>query len=76
MRPAWAAGSSGRLAQLPPIAGVEELVILIDHDPAGKESADACRCTWKAAGRKVIRLLPSPGKDFNDIVLEKLRGSP
>ena len=76
MRPAWAAGSSGGLAQLPPIAGVEELVILIDHDPAGKESADACRCTWKAAGRRVIRLLPPPGKDFNDIVLEKLRGSP
>jgi hypothetical protein len=76
MRPAWAAGSSGRLAQLPPIAGVEELIILVDHNPAGKESADACRRTWKAAGCKVTRLLPPPGKDFNDIVLEKLRGSP
>jgi DNA polymerase I-like protein with 3'-5' exonuclease and polymerase domains len=76
MRPAWAAGSSAYLGQLPPIDGVEELVILVDHDPAGKQSADACRHTWKAAGRKVTRLLPPPGKDFNDIVLEKLQGSP
>jgi hypothetical protein len=139
MRPAWAVGSSGRLARLPPIDGVEELVILVDHDPSGKDSADACRRTWKAAGRrrpclygpsrlirrgqrtscksgacappdstvvgrwhcqswldiaatvlpdrfqylvagvpprKATRLLPPPGKDFNDIVLEKLRGPP
>ena len=76
MRPAWAAGSSGSLARLPLIDGVEELVILVDHDPSGKETADACRRTWKAAGRKVTRLLPPPGKDFNDIVLEKLRGPP
>jgi hypothetical protein len=76
MRPAWAAASSNHLAQLPPVTGVEELVILVDHDPAGKESADACRRTWKVAGRKVTRLLPPSGKDFNDIVLEELRGSP
>jgi hypothetical protein len=76
MRPAWAAGSSGHLAELPPIAGVEELVILVDHDAGGKESAAACRSVWKAAGRKVMCLLPPAGKDFNDIVLEKLRGSP
>jgi hypothetical protein len=73
MRPAWATGSSGYLARLPPIAGVNELIVLVDNDPSGKEAADACYRTWKAAGRKVTRLLPRSENDFNDIVLKKLR---
>jgi hypothetical protein len=74
MRPAWAAGSSSNMAKLPVLPGVEQLVLLIDHDAAGESAAKTCRQTWGEAGFDVVRLRPThPGADFNDLVLEKLR---
>jgi hypothetical protein len=73
LQPAWAATSSGMLAALPPIAGVERLVILVDNDTNGAGQAAALSCTeaWSRAGRSVVRLTPSlPGTDFNDLIRE------
>jgi hypothetical protein len=74
MRPAWAAGSSGNITKLPVVPGVEQLVLLTDHDTAGETAAQTCWRIWREAGRDVARLRPMrSGADFNDLVLEKLR---
>lgn len=73
LQPAWSAVASGVLATLPPIPGVEHLIILVDHDVNGAGQAAAMRCaeTWSRAGRSVVRLTPKqPGMDFNDLVME------
>jgi Toprim domain-containing protein/CHC2-type zinc finger protein len=71
LRPAWSAVSAGALARLPVIPGVEQLLILVDHDRNGQGQAAAARCAerWSRAGRSVIRLKPKqPGSDFNDLI--------
>jgi hypothetical protein len=71
MRPAWIAGSSGNIGKFPVVAGVERLVILIDHDANGaaQKSARICAERWKAAGRAVLLLTPRRvGADFNDLI--------
>jgi hypothetical protein len=35
MRPAWAAGPGGNMANIPTVPGVRELVLLVDHDLKG-----------------------------------------
>jgi hypothetical protein len=72
MRPAWAAGSSINISKFPVLPGVQELVLLVDHDPGGVKCTADCRLTWRTAGRKVTRLKPDrPGTDFNDLVLAR-----
>jgi Toprim domain len=74
LQPAWAALSNGVLGNLPLIAGVERLVILVDHDLNGAGQAAATRCAerWSRAGREVVQLMPKrPGSDFNDLVMER-----
>jgi len=72
MQPAWAAGSSGNLSKFPVLAKVRRLILLVDHDEAGVQSAEACRMRWRGAGREVVRLRPRRlGADFNDVVLEQ-----
>jgi DNA polymerase len=72
LQPAWAATSSGLLGQLPVLDDVERLIVLVDHDEAGRTAADACIQRWIRAGRTVVRLTPKrAGADFNDLVLER-----
>ena len=54
LQPAWSAVASGVLANLPPIPGVERLIILVDHDLNGAGQAAALRCAsnWSRAGRE------------------------
>ena len=69
LRPAWSAVSAGPLGDLPVLPGVERLIILVDHDAAGRNAAARCTDRWTRAGRTVVRLLPKrPGTDFNDLV--------
>jgi phage/plasmid primase-like uncharacterized protein len=73
LQPAWSAVAVGVLATLPPIPGVEHLIILVDNDVNGAGQAAALRCaeTWSRAGRSVVRLTPKrAGMDFNDLVRE------
>jgi CHC2 zinc finger/Toprim domain len=70
--PAWALISSVKLAALPVLPEVQRITVLVDHDLNGQGQAagDRLECTWRAASRTVLQLLPdNPGDDFNDIVL-------
>jgi putative DNA primase/helicase len=70
LRPAWAAGSAGNLAELALLPGIEALTILVDNDASTTGQAAAYRCAqrWNADGREVTRLIPRrTGTDFNDI---------
>jgi DNA polymerase I-like protein with 3'-5' exonuclease and polymerase domains len=71
LQPAWAALSSGMLGNLPLIAGVERLIILVDHDLNGAGQVAALRCAerWTRAGRQVVKLMPDKPGDFNDLVM-------
>jgi hypothetical protein len=70
LTPAWAALSADALGKLPVLPGVERLILLIDHDEAGRAAGRQCTDRWRRAGRSVVRLMPStPGGDFNDLVL-------
>jgi DNA polymerase len=70
LQPAWSALSTGLLERFPVLPGVERLIILVDHDFAGKAAAAICAERWKRAGRTAIRLTPKrAGADFNDLIL-------
>jgi hypothetical protein len=73
LQPAWATLFAGALERLPVLPGVERLIILVDHDIAGKDAARICTNRWQRAGRTVIRLTPKrAGADFNDLVMPEL----
>lgn len=74
-RPAWCCGDAGNLATFPVFAGIESIVLLVDHDEPdrngrrrGQESAERCAVRWKAAGREVIRVVPRQSGDIADIL--------
>jgi Toprim domain len=74
LTPAWAALSSKKLKMLPVIAGVEQLILLIDNDSneEGQQAAAYVATYWRAQGRTVVPLMPStPNTDFNDLVLKE-----
>jgi hypothetical protein len=72
LQPAWALLSSEALRRLPIIAGVERLLVLVDHDDAGVAAATSCKVRWTGAGRTVIGLTPErKGADFNDVVMQE-----
>jgi len=72
LRPAWPAVSTGPLGNLPVLPGVEQLILLVDHDEEGRAAAARCADRWTRAGRTVARLTPKrPGADFNDLVMER-----
>jgi Uncharacterized protein conserved in bacteria len=66
--PVWAAIDAGNLAALPVLGGVETLVIVADHDPAGIRAARECAHRWATAGCEArIALPPTPGMDAADM---------
>jgi DNA polymerase len=72
LQPAWAVLSAGAIERLPVLPDVERLIILVDHDPAGKNAARNCSNRWQRTNRTVIRLTPKRvGADFNDLVMPK-----
>ena len=73
MHPAWAAGNADNLTEFPVLANTKQIVVLVDHDQKGKQSAHACWRRWRQAGRQAVRLLPKrEGADFNDVVRERI----
>ena len=69
--PAWAMGAKDILKKLPPLVGVERLIILADNDAngQGQTAARACAGNWRHAGREVVVLTPQQAdSDFNDLV--------
>ena len=79
LQPAWSALSAGGINRLPVIAGIEQLILLVDHDHngEGQAAAEDCKRRWAQAGRAGVLLLPDrPGADFNDIAIEMLERAP
>jgi phage/plasmid primase-like uncharacterized protein len=71
LQPAWAAGDAGHMAAFPPLAGIDALTLLVDHDANGVGQLAAAECArcWTMAGREVIRLTPrAEGTDFSNVV--------
>jgi putative DNA primase/helicase len=67
--PVWAAVDAGNLAALPVLAGIETLVLVADHDPAGIKAAKQCAQRWTISGRQVRIALPrQSGEDAADVV--------
>jgi hypothetical protein len=48
--PVWAATSSGAIARLPVVTGIEALTIFADSDAPGMQAAETCADRWRAAG--------------------------
>jgi DNA polymerase bacteriophage-type len=79
LTPAWAALSSKQLKTLPPIPGVQRLVLLIDNDSnqEGQNAATYAANVWRRADREVVTLMPpTTDTDFNDLVLQEDRYAP
>ena len=51
LQPTWSLLSAGAIERLPILPGVERLIILVDHDDAGKNAAAICANHWQRAGR-------------------------
>ena len=60
----WALGSARTFL---PVDGVNELVILGEHDEANRRATEACSKNW--SDRRVFLSLPTIGKDFNDYLM-------
>jgi Mesyanzhinovviridae DNA polymerase len=71
LRPAWATGGIGRLATLPPITSLKQLIVLADNDTAGREAARRCAQTAANAGCTVLLLTPTNVNDFNDLIFRR-----
>jgi DNA polymerase len=74
LTPAWAALSAKKMKVLPPIPGVQKLVLLVDNDSnnEGQAAADYAATCWRAAGRVVVPLMPDTADtDFNDFVIKE-----
>jgi putative DNA primase/helicase len=70
--PVWALGSAGEIAKLPALGGVECLTLFQEVGCAASAAAvEACGCRWQAAGREVLIIEPTFGKDLNDVLKEK-----
>ncbi|MGC1108494.1 MAG: toprim domain-containing protein [Methylovirgula sp.] len=66
LRPIWALGSAGAIANFPVLAGVETLTLLAENDEASRRAIDLCKERWLAARREVIIATPLIGGDLND----------
>lgn len=66
--PIWSTIDAGNMAAFPVLEGIEELLIVADHDAAGLRAAEQCAQRWYDVGRKVrIAKSPVPGEDLNDL---------
>jgi hypothetical protein len=74
LKPTWAIGDANGIAKFPVLAGVESLTILAENGCAANAAAvEACGERWSAAGREVVIVRSTFGKDLNDALQEKGR---
>ena len=70
--PAWAAISAGNLARLALPAAVRDVVVAVDHDPAGVSAAREAAARWRQEGRRVRLARPHRvGTDLADVLAER-----
>lgn len=85
LQPAWAAIDAPGLKGFPPLAGIEYLTVLADHDNPkrkndgtiwypGQDAARTCAKRWAKAGIDAEVLTPDHGgSDFNDLIKQIVR---
>jgi hypothetical protein len=75
--PGWAAVCGSNLRRAMPLpSAVRRVLVAVDHDLAGRQSAAGAHQRWAAEDRAVRLVMPTvAGDDFND-VLEKTDGRP
>jgi hypothetical protein len=69
--PMWALGGTGSLRNLPVLAGIDALTIVVDNDRngAGQIAASECFDRWTAVAREVWSIIPDDvGNDLNDVI--------
>ena len=67
--PAWAALSASFLRTLNLPDDVRNVIIIADGDEPGEEAACHAALRWKREGRRVRIARPTPGIDFNDMLM-------
>jgi hypothetical protein len=73
LRPVWALGSATGVRFFPVLRGIKQLTILREHDPTGREAAEACALRWLSSGREVLFNQSPIGKDHADFFKERER---
>jgi putative DNA primase/helicase len=67
--PCWSCLNAGGLAQFPIPAGVREVLIAADADPAGVAAAEKLADRLVTQGKTVRVLKPGAGDDWNDLFI-------
>ena len=70
LSPAWAMSSSGAIAAMPVLSGIEALTILSENDDASRKAVQQCTVRWSAAGREVTTIRSRLGNDLNDHLMK------
>jgi hypothetical protein len=69
--PVWSVLNDAGVADFPVLAGIETLVVAVDHDDAGEKAALTVAERWRAAAREVLLFeAADPCDDLNDVVGE------
>ena len=67
--PVWSLLNDGGVANFPVLAGIETLVVAVDHDDAGEKAALAVAGRWRAAAREILLFeAVNPDHDLNDVI--------
>lgn len=66
-KPVWALVDSSNLAKFGPLAGIEDLVVARDNDPAGWYATQLCADRWRTAG-VTVTIPVQLENDLNDTV--------
>ena len=65
LRPTWALGSAGAIANFPVLSGIESMTIFREPGKAGVREAEKCARRWHDAGREV-QFFETGAGDLND----------
>jgi len=67
--PVWSVLNDKGVTDFPVLAGIETLVVAVDHDDAGEKAALAVAGRWRAAEREVLLFeAVNPDDDLNDVI--------
>jgi putative DNA primase/helicase len=74
LRPMWSTGSTGHMRTFPPLAGIECITIIADHDKngAGENAAAEGGRRWLAAEKEVRIIVRNQRGDLNDALRDAL----
>lgn len=67
VQPSWSCVDAGHLECFPVLAGVTQIYIAADNDPAGIKAATACAQRWHQAGR-LVEVSQQDENDINDLL--------